>query len=421
MSSVGALAMTWRYPPRMVDHLALWLWSLLATLAVPQARPPQANAQSVVLVSLDAFRWDYLDRPNAVNLRRLASRGVHAQRMVPAFPSLTFPNHYTIVTGMYPEHHGIVANTMRDPTLGNFRMSDTVAVHTEAWWTGEPIWTTAEKQGRHAGAFFWPGSEVAHGGVWPTRWMRFDDRFPNAARVDSVLTWLTLPGSQSLAFVALYYSDVDHAGHAFGPGSPQVDSAIARVDSMIGRLMDGIAARGLSDRVNLVIVSDHGMTDTPADHVIFLDDYISLDDVDIVDASELGQVIPKPGKLDEVYGKLHGANPHLAVYRKADVPPRFHYDDNPRITPLILMAELGWEMTTHARFAMRKPNPGAHGFDNQALQMGASFIAAGPAFRSGFTAPPFQNIHVYDLLCRILGIKPSPNDGSLDSTRAMLR
>ena len=391
--------------------------------AVTPARtvPTQVGAQSVVLVSLDAFRWDYLDRPYAVNLRRLAHQGVHAQRMVPSFPSLTFPNHYTIVTGMFPEHHGIVANTMSDETLGGFRMSDSVAVHTEAWWTGEPIWTTAEKQGRHAGAFFWPGSEVGHGGVWPSRWMRFNDKFPNAPRVDSVLKWLTLPGSQALAFVALYYSDVDHAGHDFGPGSPQVDSAIARVDSMVGRLMAGIAARGLSDRVNLVVVSDHGMTDTPPDHVIFLDDYVSLDDITIVDAAELGLITPKPGKLADVYRKLHSANPHLSVYRKAEVPTRFHYDNNPRITPLVLMAELGWEMTTHARDAVRKPKLGAHGFDNQAPAMGASFIAAGPAFRTGYTAAPFQNIHVYDLLCHILGLKPAPNDGSLDSTRAMLR
>ena len=387
----------------------------------PQVQPAATAAQSVVLVSLDAFRWDYLDRPNAVNLRRLAARGVHAQRMVPSFPSLTFPNHYAIVTGQYPEHNGIVSNTMRDETLGSFRISDSAAVHREGWWTGEPIWTTAERQGKHGGAFFWPGSEVAHAGVWPSRWMLFNDRFPNAARVDSVLKWLTLPGGQALSFVALYFSDVDHEGHSFGPDSPQVDSAIARVDSMIGRLMDGIAARGLSDRVNLVVVSDHGMAAIPPDHVIYLADYISLADVDIVEASELGQLKPKPGKFEDVYAKLKGANPHLAVYRKAEVPARFHFNDNPRIAPLVLIPETGWVMTSRARGTTWKPLSGNHGFDNQATDMGATFIAAGPAFRSGYTAAPFQNIHVYDLLCRILGITPAPNDGSPDSTRAMLR
>lgn len=390
-------------------------------VSAPPIAAPAGRAPAVVLVSLDGFRWDYINRPNAVNLRRLASRGVRAERMVPSFPSLTFPNHYAIVTGQYPEHNGIVDNVMFDSTLGSFRMADSMAVHTAAWWTGEPIWTTAEKQGRHAGAFFWPGSEVAHDGIWPSRWMHFNDKFPNAARVDSVLKWLTLPGNQALSFVALYYSDVDHAGHTYGPSSPQVDSAIARVDSMIGRLMDGIAARGLSDRVNIVVVSDHGMTDAAPDHTIFLDDYISLDDVDVVDASEVGLVAPKPGKLESVYARLHGVNPHLAVYRKRDVPARFHYDSNPRITPLVLMADLGWQMTTHARYAARKPNPGAHGYDNQAVPMGALFVAAGPAFRSGYLSPPFQNIQVYDLLCNILGLKPAANDGSPDSTRALLR
>ncbi len=301
-----------------------------------------------MLVSLDGFRWDYLDRPNAVNLRRLAAQGVRAERMMPSFPSLTFPNHYAIVTGMYPEHNGIVDNTMFDATLGWFKMSDTVAVHTEAWWTGEPIWATAERQGVHAGAFFWPGSEVAHNGVWPSRFMKFNDKFSRAARIDSVLTWLTLPAPATMSFVAVYYSDVDHAGHDFGPASPQVDSAIARVDSQVGRLMDGIAARGLSDRVNIIVVADHGMTPTPPSQVIFVDDYISLDDIDVVDLAEVGLITPKSGKLEDVYRRLHGANPHMNVYRKVDVPARFHFDDNPRITPLVLMPEVGWTLTTRS-------------------------------------------------------------------------
>lgn len=386
----------------------------------PRPRP-STNGQAVVLLSLDGFRWDYLDRPAAINLRRLSQQGVHALRMVPSFPSITFPNHYTIVTGLYPEHHGIIDNTMRDSSLGWFRMSDTAAVRNAAWWGGEPIWVTAEKQGRHAGAFFWPGSEAAIEGVRPSRWMTFNDRFPNAPRVDSVLAWLTLPDSQAMSMITLYYSDVDHAGHAAGPDSPQVDSAIARVDSMIGRLMDGIAARGLGGRVNVIVVADHGMTATAPDRVVFLDDYISLNDVDIVSSGAIGALTPKPGKLDEVYRKLEDANPHIAVYRKGEVPARLHYNDNPRITPIVLLADEGWIITTHAQFAVRKLLGGEHGYDNQLSSMGALFVARGPAFREGFTMLPFQNIHIYDLICRIMALTPAPNDGSLDSTRAMLR
>ena len=388
----------------------------------PSAAPTPTASQSVVLISLDAFRWDYLSRPNAVNLRRLAASGVHAERMVPSFPSLTFPNHYTIATGLYPEHHGIVANNMTDATLGKFSMSDTIAVRDVAWWGGEPIWITAEKQGRRAGAFFWPGSELAHDGVWASRWMKFDDKFPNGARIDSVLKWLTLPNRQALSLVTLYYSDVDHAGHDAGPATPAVDSAIARVDSQVGRLIDGMAARGLSSRVNVIVVADHGMAAISPDRAIFLDDYIAVTDVDIGEFAANATLTPKPGKLDAVFAKLKGANnPHMSVYRKGEVPTRFHYDTNARIAPLILMAEEGWTFTTHDRFAKRQPRGGAHGYDNQLSSMGAIFVASGPAFRQGYTAPAFQNIHVYELICHILGLKPAKNDGSIDSTKAMLR
>jgi predicted AlkP superfamily pyrophosphatase or phosphodiesterase len=389
--------------------------------AVVTSAAPAPGGEAVVLVSLDGFRADYINRPTAVNLRRLASEGVRAERMVPSFPSLTFPNHYAIVTGEYPEHNGIVDNTMSDPVLGSFRMADTIAVHTAAWWTGEPIWTTAERQGRHAGSVFWPGSEVPHNGVWPSRFMKFNDKYPRAARIDTVLTWLTLPPPATMAFVAVYFSDVDHAGHDFGPGSPQVDSAIARVDTQVGRLMDGLVARGLSKRVNIIVVADHGMVPTPASQVVFIDDYISMDDVDVVDLAEVGLIAPKPGKLDDVYRRLHDANPHMQAYRKADVPARFHFNNSPRITPIVLIPDVGWTLTTHDRFARKKPNAGGHGFDNQSQVMGALFVAAGPAFRQGITVPPFQNIHLYDMMCHILGITPAKNDGSLDSTRAMLR
>lgn len=386
------------------------------------AKTGNAAPEQVLIVSLDAFRWDYFNRPEARNIRRLASEGVHATRMIPSFPSLTFPNHYAIATGLYPEHSGIVDNTMFDSTLGWFRISDTAAVRNPAWWGGEPIWVTAEKQGRHAGAFFWPGSEAAIEGVRPSRWMKFNDRFPNAARVDSVLDWLTLPGTQAMSVVTLYYSDVDHAGHSYGPDSPQEDSAIARVDTMIGKLMDGIAARGLSNRVNLIVVADHGMAAVSRDRLIYLDDYVPTSDFSVVDASTIGLITPKPGLLDTVYDRLHGANPHLQVYHKADVPARFHYDSGSRITPLVLIADEGWMITTHARENARPLTlRGDHGYDNQLPDMGALFVAMGPAFRRGVTVQPFQNIHVYDLMCSILGLTPAPNDGSVDSTRAMRR
>lgn len=378
-------------------------------------------AQQVLLVSLDGFRWDYFNRPQARNIRRLAAEGVHAQRMVPSYPSVTFPNHYTIATGLYPDHHGIIANTIRDSVLGWFHLYDTAAVRNPAWWGGEPLWVTAEKQGQHAGSFFWPGSEAPVEGVLPSRYMKFNDRFANSARVDSVLSWLSLPPAARMSMVTLYYSDVDHAGHGYGPDSPQVDSAIARVDAMVGLIMDGISSRGLADRVNLIVVADHGMTPISAQHAIFLDDYAPLAEFDVIDGGALGLIAPKAGQADAVYAAFHGANPHWQVYRKSEVPARFHFGQNPRIPAIVLIPDPGYMITTHAQFAVSPPHGGEHGYDNSVPDMGALFVAAGPSFRRGVTVAPFQNVHVYDLVCHILGLTPAPNDGSLDSTRAMLR
>jgi predicted AlkP superfamily pyrophosphatase or phosphodiesterase len=377
----------------------------------------------VLLVSLDGFRADYITRPAAVRLRELAARGVRAERMIPAFPSKTFPNHYTIVTGLRPEHHGIVANSMWDGTIGKkFTISDTLVTHDPRWWGGEPLWVTVERQGKRAASYFWVGSDIEIGGRLPTWWKRYDGRVPNRDRVATVLDWLSLPVDSAPAFVSTYFSTVDDAGHKYGPESPQVDTAIAEVDRQIGALVDGLAARGLSQRVNLIVVSDHGMTTVASDRVIYLDDYIDLSRVDIVDASPVGALAPKAGYEDEAFRRLSGAHPRLQVYRKRDVPARFHFSTHARITSLVTVVDEGWTLTTRA--AMRrsgKLSGGAHGYDNELPSMGALFIAAGPDFRKGVVVPPFQNIHLYDLMARLVGVRPAPNDGSPDSTRAMLR
>jgi predicted AlkP superfamily pyrophosphatase or phosphodiesterase len=396
---------------------------LTACARGPSSQPTPETDQgggTVVLVSLDGFRWDYLDRVVAPNLQRLAARGARAQWMTASFPTKTFPNHYTMVTGLHPGTHGIVANNMRDSLLGSFRLSDTIAQRDARWWGGEPIWRTVQRQGKRAAAYYWPGSEAAIGGAHPWRWMPFDDDAPNAPRVDSVLAWLSLPKGQAPSVVTLYYSDVDHAGHTYGPDAPQTDSAIARVDSMIGRLMDGLATRGLSRSVNVIVVSDHGMIETPASRLIVLDDYINLADVEVVDWTPVGAVVPKPGKEAAVYAALAKAHPQLKVYRKGEVPAHFHFNSHARITPLVLVAEPGWSITSRSRVATWRGGA-SHGWDPAARGMGALFVAAGPAFREGVTVAPFSNIHLYELMSHILGVTPAPNDGALDSVRHVLR
>jgi len=382
-----------------------------------------ASSGIVVLISLDGFRPDYLERHPAPNLRRLAARGVRARWMLPSFPTLTFPNHYTIVTGLVPAHHGIVGNTFVDPSDNvRFRYSDTAVALLPRWWGGEPLWVTAVRQGRRSASFFWPGADAEIAGVRPTYWKKYDGRVPNHVRVDTVLAWLGLPADRRPSFVTLYFSDVDTEGHAHGPEAPETAAAVARVDSMIGRLVEGIAALGMSDQVNLVVVSDHGMTPTSNERRVVLDDYLDRNSVNAVSLGQFISLIPLDGDTARVLRALARA-PHLAVYAADRTPERWRYRDNPRISPVVGTAESGWTLTTRAALSTssRGADGGAHGYDLTDTLMRATFIAAGPAFREGHVAEPFGNIHVYELICRILGLTPAANDGALDSVRALLR
>jgi predicted AlkP superfamily pyrophosphatase or phosphodiesterase len=391
-------------------------------VAAPIAAAGESR-QSLLLISIDGFRWDYFNRAGATNLRALAAHGVRAERMVPSFPSLTFPNHYTIVTGLLPEHHGIVSNNMADSALGRFATGDNPAVRDARWWGGEPIWNTAELQHERAAPVSWPGSEAPIGGMRPSWWKKFDGSQPRAAKVREVLALLALPADSAPRLITQYFPDVDHSGHLFGPDAPQTDSAIAQVDSAVGAIVDGIARMHLDGRVNVIVVADHGMAAISPSRVVFLDDYVSLDSVDVIEWGANAMIAPKPGHERYAYDHLHGANPHFTVYRKTGVPARFHYDSNSRIPSIVGMCDEGWTVSSHARYD-RNPSRaggGEHGYDNTLPDMGALFIASGPSFKSGLVVKPFQNIHVYDLMAHILGLRPAPNDGSLDSTSAMLQ
>ena len=393
------------------------------TAGAPAAATP-ARAPRVVLIALDGFRADYVDRPGAVRLRALAARGVRAERMIPAFPSKTFPNHYTLVTGLTPEHHGIVANVIRDPELGLFRISDTLAIWEPRWWGGEPIWVTAERQGRRAAAYFWPGSEAAIGGVRPTWWYRYEHTRPRADRVRRVLEWLAMPADSAPAVITLYFSDTDDAGHKYGPSSAENDSAIARVDSAVGAVVDGIDRLGLRDVVNVIVVADHGMAPSSGDRLIVLDDLIDRASIDVVDWTPVASIEPRDGDAERVHRALAGRHPHLQVYRKGEVPARLHFNDNRRISPIVAIADDGWTITDRAALARRGAADyagGQHGYDPELPSMGAVFIAAGPGIAEGRTVPAFRNVHVYPLMAHLLGLRAAPSDGSLDSVRRVLR
>lgn len=393
-----------------------------ATQRAPHGSHAAPAARATVLLSLDGFRADYLARPGAVRLRALAARGVRAERLVPAFPSKTFPNHYTLVTGLHPEHHGIVANTMRDARIGTtFTIGDTNVARDPRWWGGEPIWNTAERQGVRTAGFFWPGSDYAINGRFPTYYRPYDGRVPNTQRVQQVLEWLALPPERAPRFIAMYVSTTDDVGHSYGPSAPQVDSAIAHVDSLVGALVDGLATRGLSGQVNLVIVSDHGMTEIDSARVVRLDEYVSLDDMEVVDWMPVAAITPALGKLRDVYRALQRV-PHAQVFLKDSVPARYRYRAHPRITPIVLLADEGWTISSTERLQrLGMPRGGTHGYDNFLPSMGALFVAAGPDIQPGRVIGPVANVHVYPLLARLLGITPAPNDGSPDSLAILRR
>jgi predicted AlkP superfamily pyrophosphatase or phosphodiesterase len=396
---------------------------LLALVLIAAAPTSRATGEPpiLILVSFDGWRWDYIDHQPAPHLRALAARGIRATAMIPSFPVLTFPNHYTIVTGLYPEHHGIVGNNMRDPsTPERFTMSSATAKDGR-WWGGEPLWATAIRQGLRAGTMFWPGTDTAIGGLRPTYWRPYDKAFGTRERVEQALTWLALPAGEQPSFVSLYFEEVDTAGHDFGPDSPELATAAAHLDAALGELVAGVHRLGLDDRTTLVVVSDHGMTPTSYDRVIYLDALIDISTVDVIEYGSNLQLNPLDGDVDGLYRRLHGKHPKLAIYKRQDVPKRLHFSDNQRIPAIVGIPADGWSATTGQRLVTEELHLGAHGYEPTTPNMGALFVAAGPSLRRGLVAKPFENVHVYDLLCRILQITPAPNDGRHAVTRGFVR
>jgi predicted AlkP superfamily pyrophosphatase or phosphodiesterase len=415
----------------------IFFWALICVFSAITSLPPAAQSQSrrgdlkptVILVSLDGFRYDYPEKFKTETLARLAREGVRAKWMIPSFPTKTFPNHYTIATGLYPEHHGIVGNSVYD--FGEiFRIDDRKQVSDPRWWLGEPVWVTAQKQGQIAASYFFVGSEAPVAGVTPTYWRAYNGRVPPEMRVDKVLNWLDLPTEKRPTMITMYFSDTDDAGHEFGPDAEETRYAALNADRYIKQLVTGLRARGIYDRVNIIIVSDHGMAARDQRNAIIMDDYFDTSDKTIADpiltTGEIWQIFPKPGKEDFIADRLKNIV-HATCWRKAEIPARLNYNDSSRIAPIVCSSDEGWNMTTRRRFEETRKSDdfdktrGAHGYDNKYQSMQATFIARGPAFKRRYVAEPFENIHVYELMCRILGLKPAENDGSLEKVKGMLR
>jgi alkaline phosphatase D len=398
----------------------------VVTVDNPPNTPAQQAKHYVVLVSLDGFRYDYPAKYGAPHILSMATAGASApQGMVPSYPSLTFPNHITLVTGLYPEHHGIVANSFYDPNRTPEQGQTYVYTQTRTnsdgtWYSGTPLWVLAEQQGMRSACLFWPGSEAEIQGKRPSYYLHFDDRVDEHKRIDQVVAWLNLPLALRPHFITLYYSDVDHAGHSNGPDSDQVKDAVHHVDDLIGELQARLAALKLP--IDLVVVSDHGMVALQG-AAINLNDFAHLDGVH-TDGSQLYPATPADSARLYAEFKAH-PDPHFTVYRRAGTPAYLHFDSNPREGDPILIPTGPFTLSTRA------PNPGGgrggfgggapggtrggHGFDPRTMpEMKAIFFADGPDIKPGVQLAPFENVNVYPFLAAILGLTPPPIDGKLE-------
>lgn len=398
--------------------------ALLAALMGPAAaQPPAAKPPLLILLSIDGFRADYLDRGLTPTLAMLAKTGVRAKAMRPSFPTLTFPNHYTLVTGLRPDHHGIVDNDMWDESIGQkFTMSAKTGGDAR-WWEGaKPLWVTAAEQGRITADAGWPGDTVAIFGKRPTYLDPWRADRPAEEAVVMALHWLDLPPRYRPSLQFLYFYEVDHKGHDFGPDSPEVNAALRQVDAAVAALVAGLKARGLYDRTNLVITADHGMIATPPSQFTVIDDLVPAAVGIVRTAVSLAGIDPRPGKEAELARILLAPHPHFNCWRKNALPPEFHYGTNTRVPQFICLNAAGWRFRTRDETEHDKNNNrGNHGYDPRDPRMAAIFVAHGPAFKAGATLPVFDNVDVYPLLAKITGLKPEPNDGNLAEISAALK
>jgi alkaline phosphatase D len=397
-----------------------------ASSLIEVPNPPNNAAQQakryVVLVSLDGFRYDYATKYGAKNLLAMATRGASApEGMIPSYPSVTFPNHYSIVTGLYPEHHGIVANTFYDPARKeNYSYTNPKSTGDGSWYAGVPLWVLAEQQGMRAACIFWPTSDADIQGKRPSYYLApYDDKYPDEKRIEQVLLWLQLPPEKRPHLIALYYPNTDHAGHTYGPDAPETGEAVRRVDEMMGKLSDGIAASGLP--VDLIIVADHGM-ETLKGAWVHLDQWADLSQFETS-----GPLLYAKSEADaqKAYQSLLGASDTFKVYRRAQVPAYLHFDSNAREGDPVIVPTGPYPIEArnpNASGGEKAPPRGGHGYDpRQMPSMKAIFYAVGPDIGAGVTVPSFDNVDLYPVIAEILGLKIGAIDGHVGVLQGILK
>ena len=369
----------------------------------------------VVLVSMDGFRWDYARQFNLPNLKQIAKEGVQAKSMRPSYPSKTFPNHYSIVTGLYPDHHGIINNAFYDTALNESFSLSTNAKNDSRFYGGNPIWNVAEQQGVKTASFFWPGSDTDQ--KRPTYYKNYDDNVPYGTRIDTVIKWLQLPKKERPHLITLYFDEPDHTGHDFGPLSPENKKMVIKMDSIMGQLSSKLNQLAIGKQINLIIVSDHGMTDISNDKKVAVLDYIKPEWLGYKTViNPIMSLEAKAGFQDSIALALKKV-PHIKFWKSTDVPKRLHYGTNPRVHDFVIEAKKGYSLVSKRDQNIKG---GTHGYDNKEKDMHAIFYAKGPAFKVDKKVGTFQNVSVYPLIAHILGLQIDEVDGKLSDVKTML-
>ena len=382
----------------------------------------------VLLISFDGFRSDYIDWYDTPNMDQFIKEGVRSEGLIPVFVSKTFPNHYSIATGLYAENHGLIGNQFYDPILDEeYSLQDRSKVEDPRFYDGEPLWVTAEKQGVQTASYFWVGSEAPIKGVYPTKWKPYEHDFPFESRIDSVESWLSMPKAKRPQLCFLYFHEPDATGHDTGPKSKETALMVNKLDSLFGILIKKLNALSVASELDIIVVSDHGMTEISSERTIDLTKHI--------DMSLLKQEGSGPycflydmdkNDIEKIVRDLN-QSPYISAYSKDNIPERFHFKDHYRIKDVLVLANEGWYIKNQAISSSSEvgqyiPKGGTHGYDNQLKSMHALFIAKGPSFKKGIVIPPFENINIYPLICHILKIHPSTDiDGKLENIHHILR
>jgi len=405
---------------KMIRFFLLVFVSLTFMISSCDEKDNNPSEQYVVMLSLDGFRWDYPDIYSTPNLDSIARWGVKMKALRPSFPSKTFPNHYSIATGLNPDKHGLVNNTYVDPVRKDtFSLGNREKVEDSYYYGGEPIWVTAEKQGVKSASFYWVGSEAAHQGIYPSIWKSFDSSVPFENRLDSVISWLKLPADSRPHLITWYFEEPDKVGHDYGPVSPETKKTVEYLDSLVGVFVKKIKTLPYADKINLIFISDHGMGEISKKR------YINV--LDVVDTSLLDYYIgynpvvflqPRTGLTDSVDNRLDEIK-HISSWTRDEIPQKLAYGSSDRISDIIVVADSGWSVGLSGNNL--KETGGAHGYDNFNKDMGAIFYAFGPAFKTNYIHPETQNTEIYNLLAYILDIKPSENEGDIQRVKGLLK